>query len=451
MGLHQSTGRRTSRHGDLGHWMHGVPSSWQVISSCSLRKWHQKRRSLIWGFAEYINYGGFDYGDLVQPWSTEDRHLMAYVYSKAKDSYHSESFVPCGASSKSKGKGELMFVVERPYKLDTIWYEVKLPPDYKLESLLTQTLQGQRYYTGVNVIGAKNDYILLQVTRKTKMVDIIICRKVGHVLETVGIYHCGTLPNPYFMEGVLSPSCTKLLLQPSAYYCVRFGSRPKTTEIQLIDITRNGKCSLVGPLLAVCPDPPLGSKSAFRRDHVFSFDPRYDWKRIVIGYQYASVVRVCDLVERRIVVENNSHGSLRQCTENIVYSPDGRFIASLVSSIDSGTRTKIQIWGVLVYISDSLEVVHCISYPRRNLEFPLYPACLFPIFSCSGKFLVVPRCPRGVDAECYDVDILFVPNIFNLQNLCRIAILLCTRTKHVNNLPLPAALKNFLLFKPYLG
>ena len=97
MGLHQSTGRRTSRHGDLGHWMHGVPSSWQVISSCNLRKWHQKRRSLIWGFAEYINYGGFDYGHLVQPWSTEGRHLMAYVFSKAKDSYHSESFVRCGA------------------------------------------------------------------------------------------------------------------------------------------------------------------------------------------------------------------------------------------------------------------------------------------------------------------------------------------------------------------
>ena len=252
------------------------------------------------------------------------------------------------------------------------------------------------------------------------------------------------------MKGVLSPSCTKLLLQPSAYYCVRFGSRPKTTEIQLIDITRNGNCTLVGPLLAVCPDTPLGSKSAFRRDHVFSFDPRYDWKRIVIGYQYASVVRVCDLVERRVVVENNSHGSLRQYTENLVYSPDGRFIASLVSSIDGGTRTKIQIWGVLVYTSDSLEVVHCISYPRRNLEFPLYPACLFPIFSCSGKFLVVPRCPQGAVTACYDVDILLVPNILNLQSLCQITIYMCTRTKYVNDLPLPPSLKNFLLFKPYL-
>ena len=163
MGVNQSTGPRTSRHGNLGHWMHGVPSPWQVISSYSLRKWHQimtkywKKRSLIWGFSEYINYSGFDYGDLVQPWSTEGRHIMAYVYSKAKDSYHSESFVPCDASSKGKEKGELMFVVEKPYKLNAIWYEVKLPPDYKLECLLTQTLQGQRYYTGVNVIGAKND------------------------------------------------------------------------------------------------------------------------------------------------------------------------------------------------------------------------------------------------------------------------------------------------------
>ena len=122
----------------------------------------------MWGFSESINYSGFDYGDLAQPWSTEGRHLMAYVYSKAKDSHHSESFVPCGASSKNKGKGELMFVVERPYKLNAIWYEVKMPPDYKLECLLTQTLQGQRYYTGVNVIGARNYHILLQVTRKNE-------------------------------------------------------------------------------------------------------------------------------------------------------------------------------------------------------------------------------------------------------------------------------------------
>ena len=449
MGVNQSTGRKANRHRDAGHWMHGVPSSWQVISSYSLRKWHQKRRSQIWGFGEYINYSDFEIGDLVQPWSTEGRHLMAYVYSKARDSYHPESFVPCGATKKTKGTGELMFVVEKPYKLDAIWYQVKLPPDYRLESLLTRKLPAQRYYTGVNVIGARNDYILLQVTRNMKTVDIIIVRKVGLVLETIGIYHYGTLSNPYFMEGVLSPSCTKLLLQPSAYYCVRFGSRPKTTEIQLIDITHNGKCTLVGPLLAISPDPPHSTAAVFRRDHVFSFDPRYDWKRIVIGYQYASVVRVCDLVERRVIMENNSHGSLRQCTENLVYSPDGRFIASLVSSIDN-TRTKIQIWGILVYISESLEVVHCITYPSGRLDIPIYPACLFPIFSCSGKFLVVPRKAQYTETESFDVDILLIPNILNLQSLCRIVILMCTRMKHIQYLPLPTALKNYLHFKPYL-
>lgn len=344
MGVNQSAVRRASRRRNTGHWMQGVPNSWQVIASYSLKKWHQKRRSLIWGFDECINYSDFEYGDLVQPWSTEGRHLMAYVYCKARDAYHPESFVPCGATNKSKGTGELLFMVEKPFKLEAAWYPVNLPPDYKLESLLTRTVHGQRYYTGVNVIGARQDHIVVQVTKKNKKTDILIIRKVGQVLDVIATYEYGTSPNPYFMEAMLSPSCTKLLLQPSAYYCARFGSKPKTSEIQLIDIAPNGKCTLLGPLLTINPGqtPTPGSTASFRRVHVIAFDPRYDWKRIVIGYQYASVVRVCDLFERRVVAENNSHGSLRQCTENLVYSPDGRYIASLISSIPA-SRTTIQI------------------------------------------------------------------------------------------------------------
>ncbi len=459
MGVSQSVDQRRSRRsgpgGGVRHWMRGVPDSWQVIGTYSWRKWHLKRRSLVWGFADHINLSGFEYGDLVQPWSTEGRHFMAYVYCKARDAYHPESFVPCGATSKNKGEGELMFAVERPYKQDAAWYPVNLPPGYKLDSLLTSTIHGQRYYTGVNVIGARSDYVVIQVTRKSPIrVDILVTRRSGQVLEVVGLHRVGTLPGPYVMEALLSPSCTKLLLQPSAYYCVRFGNKPKTAEIQLVDIPPNGQCTLVGPLMTITSDEASRASAGVRRDHVFAFDPRYDWRRIVIGYQYASVVRVYDLLEKKILAENNSHGSLKQCAENLVYSPDGRFLASLVSTILT-TRTKIRIWGVLVYCSDTLELIHGIdqSCPTGPLETLLYPACIFPMFSSSGKFLAVPRRPKYHNSESFvvDVDVLLVPNVIHLQTLCRITILLCTKSNDVPLLPLPSALKNYLLFKPYLG
>lgn len=108
---------------------------------------------------------------------------------------------------------------------------------------------------------------------------------------------------------------------------------------------------------------------------------------------------------------------------------------------------------MLVYHSDTLQIVHGISNPCGRLDsllYPLYPACLFPIFSCSGKFLAVVRKPNSSNPESLDVDVLSVPTVLELQSLCRIVIRMCTTEQHIHCLPLPTALRNYLLFKPYL-
>ncbi len=433
-------------------------TSWKSVFRTSVRKWHQKKYSCDWGFNENMNYTELEHGDLVQPWATEGRHLMAYVYGRAKNvEPHETSLVPCGATSNSKKKGELLFVVEKPHrnrKDKPIWYSVNLPPGYMLESPVTSTLQGQRYYTGANVIGARGDCMVIQISKKTRNIDLLVVQKKGQELDTIALFSWGPFSVLYFMEAVVSPSCTHIILQPSAFYCARFGHRPKPASIELLRIESNGSCTSLGPLLHAssssntqCTDPT----SPYRRAHVFAFDPRHNWKRIVVGYQYASVIRAYDLQQRKIVAENNSHGSLRQQTENLVYSPDGCFIASLVASIDI-QRTRIYVHSILVYCSNSLDVLKSLDYHGPALQVSLFPACMFPIFSTSGRFLAIPTHSENTysDITSCDVEVLPVPPQLHLQSLCRTVILIHTKPYHIDWLPLPTSLKNYLHFKPFL-
>ena len=158
---------------------------------------------------------------------------------------------------------------------------------------------------------------------------------------------------------------------------------------------------------------------------------------------------IYDLEEERIITESDPVHY--QTTHNIVFSPDGIYIASLIL----GRSVKDGLFNfprVLVYSSNDLKVLHMLRTTYLAEVPTLSPAALFPLFSETGTHLAVAYGEQGTFyQQVAGVHVYKVPTLLDLQSLCRLTIRQYFDCQDVQKLPLPTKMKAYLRFQPSYG
>ena len=325
-------------------------------------------------------------------------------------------------------------------------------------------------FRGFNVIGARGDVVIIQMITISNEVKLFVTKHMENKLLTVATYdYFIDDEDAVFLEAIISPDLKKFLLRPNPFLCRKDLGIKCNFALELFHINyRTRQCHNVKEVL-------MGQSSKV----TLTFDPRWNWRHVAVGSRVQNkAVYVLDLHSNEKEAESQSRDPkyqvLWQRTEHMVYSPDGRFLASLASRCSSLREhvSNITVSGVIVYDSDTLEVLIVSSLNTRIS--PLLPGsgrrfhykdgmvmCLLPQFSQNGNYIALPKVNTVVigefdneeTTESDEVHIYTVPfEPFDLQALCRtIVVRHLTSLNAVEALLLPDKLKKYLQFKPYVA
>ena len=245
------------------------PSDWSLVHRTSLKKWKRGVR-LEFGFHHLANYSHACENQLTQPWSCEGRMLAAIERHKF---VHTDYAYDDNALLLDQNARKL-YIEEKARTRHEMLTPVLLPTEIPLKKLLCvsidkltsstishyQMLQykntgKQDYYSqfrGINIIGAKDDVLVIQFTwfkgdvklavikEKTGPRDKLFSTRTGRYFETVAVYSDITTEDLIFYEAIISPDASKLLVRPSPALCMKHLRTRYNYAIQLLAI-RNGK------------------------------------------------------------------------------------------------------------------------------------------------------------------------------------------------------------------
>ena len=198
----------------------------------------------------------------------------------------------------------------------------------------------------------------------------------------------------------------------------------------------------------VLPNGPLMLKTS----HVCS---RYHWRRLAVGRRQTGdgleeCVSIYDLHDKTTVCK--SHESpLRQTTHNLVYSPDGRYLASLVIMPEqSGWRDYVkEVDFVVVYSADDLAMLHRLPCMCTPSPINFTAMAMFPLFSDDGRYMCFQYDNYSRDFE-WKVKVVSLPFDLSLQHLCRLVLRNCLTSQQIRNLRMPTRLRDYVQFRPYV-
>ena len=409
---------------------------WRRVYKCSLQRW-SRSECVHWGFDNRINYTS-DPESRLHPWSVGGRHLAATTVIKdaawelfdLEEDEYSEL-------RETLMKNKILVVGEKFSGYSINWYPVVSPTDYSLHGL-AYTGDIESYFRKANVIGVRNDHLVVQIVRKSWTMEFLVLHRSNKdIFKVKAMYIDNSERRPFLMEAYLSPDYSKMLLKPSLHYSMVVHREPVMESLKFLDI-REDSCVLKTTMF---PAEAMGK--------VIAFDPRFHWRRLAVGncrQGESKTVMLCDLDEQVAICENDA--PINQMTQNLVYSPDGRYLGSLVVS-PCTERGILVLECILLYNSDNLRILHRVHCPGARVLTTLIPTGIFPLFSHNGLFLAAVI-GRNVDDFEVDVVVHSVPPDLTLQNLARIAILKKYDRDVIHLLPLPRRLKEYLQFKSYM-
>ena len=444
---------------------HRLSYDWQSMFHGSFKHWWKKTSTKL-GFDKRVNYNHVEEYYHACPWACENRTLMiqAKIWLSTPENDCTFTQSPRLYIGEKDGRGR-----------DTWWriHNIKFSHGYSLKRLVkSQTGPGRKPnynspaadYQGCNIIGTRDDIVIIQLSFDNRDIKLLIVKKCDTYYETIIMYNY----QEYFclLEATISPDYNKFLLRPRRSDSLQVPN----SKIQLFFFNKD-KCAHMRDIL-------FGESETI----VYAFDPRYQWRRLAIGYQGDKAeIQLINIATDEMLCRSDagSRGNglitaqTLQRTEKLVYSPDGRFLASLVSKISfvSDSLVTMAIAGVLVYNSNNLDVIHAVSVHEgaphlglssfeNGLRIKAYKALLIPEFSLNGRYLAIPRVKSDLspnnshdDGSRFDsdfiIDVYSVPTILRLTELCRAVICLHMSKGAVDQLPaLPLKLKSFLNFRP---
>ncbi len=328
----------------------------------------------------------------------------------------------------------MLTLTEACFKQET---HLRLPVAYQ-SRLHTEPEPSDHYLKPIQVVGYRDGIAILQVNcNDMKMEFLVVHMKTATV---IGVYKVDDLNGKHYLcDCILSPDLSSFIIKPNAMYVLNFCRGEYRNVMKVVSCRRRS-----------CPVTRTLFHNAAVRPFV-AYDPRYKWRRVAVGNfikHSKDVVCIYDIEREEIVVESNS--SHYQTTHNIVFSPDGTYLVSLIlgRSIKDGLFNFPR---VLIYASGDLSVLHVIR-TQYLAEVPtLAPAALFPLFSETGTHLAIAYGEQGTFyQQVCGVKVYPVPVLLDLQSLCRLTIRQHYDGQDVNNLPLPNKLKAYLRFQPWV-
>lgn len=389
---------------------------WSLVYSESLASW--KYSAVLWGFDPRIDYVS-NVKARLQPWCTNARYFSVRYDSPSK-------------------------IMERPYFLITITEgcfkqdtHIRLPCAYQ-KRLHQDPEPSGHYLKPVQVVGYRDGIAILQLNCVDNVMEFVVIHMktesvVGMFKEEIGGKH-------YLCDCIISPDLSSFILKPNAMYVLNF-CRGEYKNVMKVISCKGDNCPVIKTLFEGVAVRPF-----------LAFDPRYKSRRVAIGNYLKNgrdIVCVYDLKDKEVIAESDP--TQYQTTHNVVFSPDGIYLASLIL----GRSVKDGLFNfprVLIYSSCDLGVLHVI---RTNYlaEVPtLSPAALFPLFSDSGTHLAIAYGEQGTFyQQVAGVNVYKVPVLLDLQSLCRLTIREYFDSQDVERLPLPNKLKAYLRFQPSFG
>ncbi len=392
------------------------PKVWSLGYSTSLSSW--KYSAVLWGFEPRIDYTS-NVKARLQPWCTNGRHFTLSYDSPEK-------------------------IMERPYFLITIREScfhqdtyIRLPCAYQ-GRLHTESEPSGHYLKAAQVVGYRDGIAVIQVNCNDSLMEFLVVHMKTSVVT--GIYKEEITGRHYLCDCIISPDLSSFILKPNAMYVLNFCRGEYKNVMKLISC-KGDNCPIIKTMFEGSSVRPF-----------VAFDPRYKSRRVAIANYLKSgrdIVCVYDLEEDRIITESDP--VQYQTTHNIVFSPDGIYISSLIL----GRSVKDGLFNfprVLVYSSNDLKVLHMIRTTYLAEVPTLSPAALFPLFSETGTHLAVAYGEQGTFyQQVAGVHVYKVPTLLDLQSLCRLTIRQYFDCQDVQKLPLPTKMKAYLRFQPSYG
>lgn len=415
----------------------GTVKHWGVVHTCAFSEW-TKHQAVLWGCNPCVNYSTRQ-DSRFQAWATNGRYFVAQIPApETQDIDMSASRMYATMAIEEKRNKYQVQCVDLPYS-------------YFKDGVLF-----------VEVIGYREKKALVQVATKHQRMDFLLV-DTDRDLVTV-IYRESTTHQPYLCEAAISPDYSRVLLKPSHYYCHFHNAQGVKDKINFLE---------AASLNSRPNKKPHGeTDSESRQDFslyenesfglAMTFDPRFRHSRIVLANVIEDnrpVILVYDTEKQMKVMKNYLHTNLERSAQQIVFSPGGNFIAVPMICGTFRDTPPFTIIEAKLFNANTLECVHVLPYkgtPGSYLN--LIPVSVFPIFSSSGAFLALPVSKSHPESHAYQralcrvgsVAIHKVAPLMHLQSMCRSRIRQFVARDKLAHLPLPEAMKRFLLFMPYL-
>ena len=418
-----------------GHVKH-----WGSVHTCSFGVW-AKHQAAVWGFEPCINYSTRQEARL-QPWATRGRHFVAQIPApETQDIDMSASRMYATMAIEEK---------RNKYQVQC----VDLPTSYFKD--------GVHF---VEVVGYRDKHAIVQVATKHQRMDFLLVNLEQDTVRVVHKEQCST--KPYLFECAMSPDFSRILLKPNHYYA-HFHNVQSIRDVLQCVVTDSKKSNPTGNGASIEQEEvnngngngnfELHENEALRM--AMTFDPRYRHSRVVLANvveQEKPIIFMYDLKTRRRVFQNDLYTNTDHTAQQLTFSPGGNFIAVPLIVGDYQTTPPFVMADVKVFSANTLDCVY--TLPPRGTPggyVNLVPGTIFPMFSTSGAFLALPVSKPQPDAyrrglcRVGAVSIHKVAPLMHLQSMCRTKIRQCVKKQHIPLLPLPEALKRFLLFMPFL-
>ncbi len=393
--------------------------SWDLIYSETLPSW--KYSAVLWGFEPRVDYTS-NVKARLQPWCTGGRYFSV-KYDSAKQILQRPYF--------------LITITETCFKQETY---IRLPCAYQSRlNYEPDPSAAGHYLKAIQVAGYRDGIAVLQLNCVDCMEFLVVHMKTGAVL---GVHKDEVQTKHYMCDCLISPDLSSFIVKPNAMFVLNFCRGEYKNVMKLVSCkAKDEHCPLVKTLF---------DGSAVRS--FVAFDPRYMYRRIAMGNVLRNgrdVVCIYDMEDEEFVAESDS--THYQTTHNIVFSPDGTYLASLIL----GRSVKDGLFNfprVLVYSSSDLTVLQVIR-TTFMAELPtLSPAGLFPLFSETGQYLAIAHGEQGTFyQQVAGVNVYKMPVLMDLQSLCRLTIREFFDSQDVEGLPLPSKMKAYLRFQPSYG
>ncbi len=314
-------------------------------------------------------------------------------------------------------------------------YRIKLHSSYKHK--LPNKIKACPFLESAQVVGFHTNRAIVQVVRNDNICDFLMVDLVTK--EVMGKYSEPYQDQPFLCECTISPDLSRFLIKPNLLFVLKFRVEGIDDCVKVVTKDPNSDEYLV--------TSQLFKDSAL--DLIMTFDPRYKHTRVAIGNMTKRgqhVLCIYNLKSRKIM--QKTYGPQYQKTQNLLFSPDGEYLAALIVTYILGPNMypeRYNFLGVMVYSTNKITLLHKIQSFGTPSVPTLTPAAVFPCFSRLGDFLAMGS---GSGSAITRVEVYKMPPSINLQNLCRVKINQNLSTEEIDNLPILDKYKDFILYRP---